>query len=63
MYLSLIFLPLLGSIVAGFFGRKVGVKGAQIITCLCVIITTILSIWCFIEVGLNNISTTISLFR
>lgn len=63
MYLSLIILPLLGCIVSGFFGRKVGVKGAQLITCSCVIITTILSILCFIEVGLNNIPVTINLFR
>ena len=31
MYLSIIILPLLGSIVSGFFGRKVGVSGARII--------------------------------
>ncbi len=43
--------------------EKLGVKGAQFITCLCVIITTILSIVCFIEVGLNNIPVTINLFR
>ena len=43
MYLSIIILPLLGSIVSGFFGRKVGVRGAQFITCLNVIITTILA--------------------
>ena len=29
MYLALILLPILGSIVSGFFGRKVGVSGAQ----------------------------------
>ena len=63
MYLSLIILPLLGCIVSGFFGRKVGVSGAQLITCSCVIITTILSVLCFIEVGLNNIPVTINLFR
>lgn len=39
MYLSIIFLPLLGSIVSGFFGRKVGVRGAQLITCSSVIVT------------------------
>ncbi len=36
MYLALI-LPILGSIISGFFGRKVGVSGARIITCTCVI--------------------------
>jgi NADH-ubiquinone oxidoreductase chain 5 len=63
MYLSIILLPLLGSIVSGFFGRKVGVAGAQFITCLGVIITTILAISAFFEVGFNNISTSIYLFR
>lgn len=63
MYLALIVLPILGSIIAGFFGRKVGVSGSQLITCGCVIITTILSILAFIEVGLNNIPVTIHLFR
>ena len=34
MYLTILILPLLGSIVSGFFGRKVGVTGAQLITCI-----------------------------
>jgi NADH-ubiquinone oxidoreductase chain 5 len=63
MYLALIVLPILGSIVSGFFGRKVGVSGSQLITCTCVLITTFLSIMAFIEVGLNNIPVTINLFR
>jgi NADH-ubiquinone oxidoreductase chain 5 len=63
MYLSIIILPLLGSIVSGFFGRKVGVKGAQLITCASVIITTILSIISFFEMGFNNIPVTLNLFR
>jgi hypothetical protein len=29
MYLSILALPLLGSIIAGVFGRKLGVTGAQ----------------------------------
>ena len=63
MYLAIIFLPLLGSIVSGFFGRKVGVSGAQLITCLCVTITTLLVIIAFFEVGLNHIPVSISIFR
>jgi NADH-ubiquinone oxidoreductase chain 5 len=63
MYLTLIILPLLGSIISGFFGRKIGVTGAQIITCSCIILTTVLSIFTFLEVGLNNIPTTVKLFR
>jgi len=63
MYLAIITLPLLGSIVSGFFGRKVGVNGAQLITCVCVVITTLLAIFSFFEVGLNGIPVSINLFR
>jgi len=63
MYLALILLPILGSIVSGFFGRKVEVSEARIITCTCVIITTILAIIAFVEVGLNQVGTKIELFR
>ena len=63
MYLALIVLPILGSIVSGFFGRKVGVNGAQLITCSCVILTTVLAFIIFLEVGFNNTPVTIHLFR
>ena len=63
MYLAIITLPLLGSIAAGFFGRKIGVSGAQLITCTCVIVTTLLAIISFVEVGLNNIPVSIYLFK
>jgi len=63
MYLCIIILPLLGSIVSGFFGRKVGFTGAQIITCLSVMTITILSMVAFYEVGINNIPVNIKLFR
>jgi len=63
MYLAILGLPILGSIISGFFGRKVGVSGAQIITCTCVIMTTLLALLAFIEVGLNKIPVKIHLFR
>jgi NADH-ubiquinone oxidoreductase chain 5 len=63
MYLTIIILPLMGSIIAGLFGRKIGVKGAQLITCVSIIITTILATLVFIEVGFNGIPTSINLFR
>ncbi|RYE15677.1 MAG: hypothetical protein EOP34_02230 [Rickettsiales bacterium] len=63
MYLALVVLPILGSIISGFYGRKVGVTGAQLITCSCVIITTLLAVNAYFEVGFNNIPVTIHLFR
>jgi len=63
MYLAIIFLPLLGSIVSGFFGRKVGIMGSRTISCLCIIITTILAVLVFFEGGFNNTSVSINLFN
>jgi len=63
MYLAIIVLPLLGSIASGFFGRKIGANGAQFITCLSVIFTTMFAIFAFFEVGLNNVPVSIHLFR
>ena len=63
MYLAIIILPLLGSIASGFFGRKIGVSGAQIITCTAVVTTTVLAVLAFSEVGLNNIPVSIEVFR
>ena len=63
MYLSIIILPLLGSIVSGFFGRKVGVTGSRILGCLSIMTTTILAIISFFEVGFNNNPVSINLFK
>ena len=63
MYLALIVLPILGSVFSGFFGRKIGVNGSQMITSVCVIVTTLMAILLFLEVGLNNIPVTIHIFR
>jgi NADH-ubiquinone oxidoreductase chain 5 len=63
MYLGIITLPLLGAIVSGFFGRKIGVNGTQLITCLSIIVTTILAIIAFFEVGLNSITVSTNLFK
>lgn len=63
MYLSIIFLPLFASIVSGFFGRKIGPSGSQIITCSSVIFTAILVIIIFFEVGINSIPVSLYLFK
>jgi NADH-ubiquinone oxidoreductase chain 5 len=52
MYLLLVFFPLLGSISAGLFGRYIGVKGAQIMTTACLGLSTLLSWYAFMEVGI-----------
>ena len=54
MYLILIFLPLLSSITAGLFGRKLGPLNSGRLTVTCLIITFFLSAFSFYEVGLSG---------
>ncbi|RYE26125.1 MAG: hypothetical protein EOP45_04195 [Sphingobacteriaceae bacterium] len=54
MYLSILTLPLLGAMSAGFLGRKIGVTGAHIITCTLLVMSALLSIVAFYEVGLSG---------
>jgi NADH-quinone oxidoreductase subunit L len=50
----LVFLPLIASLVVGLFGRKLGDKLSQLITCSCVIISALLSIYFFNDVAINS---------
>ncbi|TVQ34661.1 MAG: NADH-quinone oxidoreductase subunit L [Geminicoccaceae bacterium] len=43
MYTAIVFLPLLGAIVAGLFGRIIGDRAAQIVTCSLLCISALLS--------------------
>ena len=52
MYLTLLILPIFGSIISGFLGRKIGVTGAHIITCTSLIIASVLASLAFFEVGI-----------
>ena len=52
MYLSILILPFLGSFISGFLGRKIGVTGSHIITCTCLIVSSILATVAFYEVGI-----------
>jgi NADH-ubiquinone oxidoreductase chain 5 len=61
MYLSILILPLLGSIAAGLFGRKIGTTGAHLITCTCLILASILTTVAFYEVGINGSPVTVNL--
>ena len=60
MYLAVVILPLLGSIICGFFGRKVGVRGSQFIASLLIMIVTLIAIIIFNEIVLNE--TVVSIF-
>jgi NADH-ubiquinone oxidoreductase chain 5 len=54
MYIPLIFLSLIGFCVTGLFGRRLGSKGAAIVTTSCLIISFFLSLFAFYEVAIMN---------
>ena len=52
MYILLVFLSLIGFLITGLFGRNIGPRGASIITTGCLMLSFILSLIAFYEVGL-----------
>lgn len=61
MYLLILFLPLLGSISAGFLGRKLGTSGAQFSTIACLGSAAILSLISFYEIAVCDSPVLINL--
>jgi len=51
MYLNIVFLPLIGSLICGLFGRFIGPQGSGIISILCVMSSLFISFFALYEVG------------
>jgi NADH-quinone oxidoreductase subunit L len=62
MHTAIVFLPLLGSIIAGFFGRRIGDRASQIVTCGLLGVSLLLSIAVFAEVTGAGHPVTVRLF-
>nr|YP_001648592.1 NADH dehydrogenase subunit 5 [Xestospongia muta]ABW83899.1 NADH dehydrogenase subunit 5 [Xestospongia muta] len=63
MYILVLFFPLLSAIISGLFGRKIGTKGAGILTSSCIVISVVISCCIFYEVALNSSATYIKLWK
>lgn len=61
MYLAILTLPLLSATVAGFLGRKIGKTGSHLITCSSLVLTALLALVAFYEVGLCGSPVSIKL--
>jgi NADH-quinone oxidoreductase subunit L len=59
MEILLLFLPLLASIISGFFGKFIGDRNSEIITSLFVSISAIISLFLFYNVIVNNYESNI----
>ena len=66
MELSIIFLPLIASIISGFFGKYIGDRNSEIVTSALVSISALLSIFVLYQVIVNqyeeNIVIAITMF-
>ena len=54
MELSIIFLPLIASIISGFFGKYIGDRNSEIVTSVLVSISALLSIFVLYQVIVNQ---------
>src|SRR3990167_2486593 len=62
MYQAIVFLPLLGCLVAGLFGRWIGARGAELLTSALLIVSALLSWYAFVDVGFLGHEARIRLF-
>ena len=63
MYKIILFAPLIGALIAGLFGRKIGDKAAQIVTTGFLVLAACLSWVAFFKVGYGHEAVEINLFR
>ena len=61
-YAAPIFLPLFGAVIAGLFGRVIGARGAQFVSCGAMGAAAVMAIVVFTEVVLQGETATIVLF-
>ncbi len=54
MYSAIVFLPLIGALIAGFFGRAIGARASEFVTCGLLTVSAILSWVAFYQVGLGG---------
>ncbi len=63
MYQAILFLPLVGALFAGLFGRLVGARPSEVITTTLVLITALLSWLAFYQVAIQGEEQRIELLR
>ena len=62
MYQAIVFLPLIGCLIAGLFGRIIGARPAELITTLLLFASAALSWYAFARVGFGHMDERIVLF-
>ncbi len=63
IYLAIVFLPLAGALIAGFFGRLIGPRPAEIVTTGFLIVAAVLSWVVFVRVGFGHETARVPVMR
>ena len=63
MYSAIVFLPLIGALIAGLFGRRIGDTASQIVTCGGLVISALLSVVALYQVGFLHQPETVQVLR
>ena len=63
MYIAIVFLPLLGALVAGLFGRVIGDKASEIVTTALLLIAAVLSGVVFVQAGFGHETHKVQVMR
>ena len=63
MYLAIVFLPLAGALLAGFFGRMLGARASANITSSFVVLSALLSWVAIYQVGINGQEAHVEIMR
>src|SRR5690606_26574577 len=57
MYQAIVFLPLIGFLIAGLFGGSIGAKASEYVTSGLLVISAVLSWVAFFQVGFGDVET------
>jgi len=63
IYQAIVFLPLLGALIAGFFGRVIGPRPAEIVTTAFMMVAAVLSWIVFWRVGFGAETAKVTILR
>ena len=63
IYKSILFLPIIGALIAGFFGRVIGERPSELVTSGCLIVSAVLSWVVFWQVGIGHETAKVPLMR
>ncbi len=61
MYHAIVFLPLIGFLIAGLFGRLIGARGSEIVTTSLLVVSAVLSWIAFFSVGFGHGTTRVQI--